>query len=317
MASIQKTATGWRAQIKKGGIRLSETFATQKDAKAWAAEHEAKIERRQILPTGKRAEFREVLQRTLEEVSLSRTDELRVKALLSDPIADVMLPDLGPQHFAEYRDRRLNQVSPATVIREFRTIGSVCTRAVEEWKWIPVHPTRGLKMPPEPERRKRRAQAIEIESLKIASGYDSRKLDTSTAKVCAAFLFAIETGMRAGEIRGLDRSRVAGKVAHLPKTKNGSARDVPLSAAALSILDQMPPELWQGITAASLDALWRKIRNRAGIDDLHFHDSRHEAVTRLSKKLNVLELARMIGHKDIRELMTYYEDDAEEVAGKL
>ena len=79
----------------------------------------------------------------------------------------------------------------------------------------------------------------------------------------------------------------------------------------------MRSELWQGITAASLDKLWRKIRNRAGIADLHFHDSRHEAVTRLSKKLNVLELARMTGHKDIRELMTYYEDDAEEVAGKL
>lgn len=317
MASIQKTATGWRAQIKKGGVRLSETFATQKDAKAWAAEHEAKIERRQILPTGKRAEFREVLKRTLEEVALSRTDELRVRVLLSDPLADVMLPDLGPQHFAEYRDRRLRQVSPATVIREFRTIGSVCTRAVEEWKWLHVHPVRGVKLPPDPERRKRRVYPHEIEAVCISAGYKRGPLDTKTAHVCAAFLFAIETGMRAGEIRGLDRSRIAGKVAHLPKTKNGSARDVPLSAAALSILDQMPPELWQGITAASLDALWRKIRNRAGIDDLHFHDSRHEAVTRLSKKLNVLELARMIGHKDIRELMTYYEDDAEEVAGKL
>lgn len=258
-----------------------------------------------------------MLQRTLEEVSLSRTDELRVKALLSDPLADVMLPDLGPQHFAEYRDRRLKQVSPATVIREFRTIGSVCTRAVEEWKWMSVHPVRGVKLPPDPERRKRRVYPHEIEAVSIASGYRRGPLDSKTAMVCAAFLFAIETGMRAGEIRGLDRSRIAGKVAHLPKTKNGSARDVPLSAAALSILEQMPPELWQGITAASLDALWRKIRTRAGIDDLHFHDSRHEAVTRLSKKLNVLELARMIGHKDIRELMTYYEDDAEEVAGKL
>lgn len=317
MASIQKTAKGWRAQIKKAGVRLSETFATQKDAKAWAAEHEAKIERRQILPTGKRAEFREVLQRTLEEVSLSRTDELRVKALLSDPLADVMLPDLGPQHFAEYRDRRLRQVSPATVIREFRTIGSVCTRAVEEWKWLHVHPVRGVKLPPDPERRKRRVYPHEIEAVSIASGYRRGPLDSKTAMVCAAFLFAVETGMRASEIRGLGRSRIAGKVAHLPKTKNGSARDVPLSAAALSILDQMPSELWQGVSASSLDALWRKIRNRAGIDDLHFHDSRHEAVTRLSKKLNVLELARMIGHKDIRELMTYYEDDAEEVARKL
>ena len=121
--------------------------------------------------------------------------------------------------------------------------------------------------------------------------------------------------MRAGEILTLDRSRITGRVAHLPKTKNGSARDMPLSPRALQILDQMPPELWQGID--SHDALWRKITARACVDNLHFHDSRHEAVTRLAKRLNVLELARMIGHKDIRELMTYYEDDAEDVAGRL
>lgn len=317
MASIQKTATGWRAQIKKGGIRLSETLPTQKEARAWAAEQEAKIERRQILPTGKRAEFREVLQRALDELDLSRTDLLRVRKLLSDKIADVMLPDLGPPHFADYRDRRLQTVSPASVIREFRTISSICTRAVKEWHWMPTHPMKGVKLPPEPERRKRRVHAHEIEAVSIASGYHRGPLVTKTSRVCAAFLFAIETGMRAGEIRGLDRSRINGRVARLPKTKNGTARDVALSPEAISILDQMPPELWQGITSASLEALWRKIRTRAGIDDLHFHDSRHEAVTRLSKKLNVLELARMTGHKDIRELMTYYEDDAEEVAGKL
>lgn len=317
MASIQKTATGWRAQIKKGGVRLSETFATQKDAKAWAAEHEAKIERRQILPTGKRAEFREVLQRALDELNLSRTDFLRIRKLLSDKIADVMIPDLGPPHFADYRDRRLQAVSPASVIREFHTISSICTRAVEEWHWMPVHPMKGVKMPPDPERRKRRVYPHEIEAVCISAGYKRGPLGTKTAHVCAAFLFAIETAMRAGEIRSLSRSRIKGKVAHLPKTKNGTARDVALSPAALAILDQMPHELWHEITAASLDALWRKIRDRAGIADLHFHDSRHEAVTRLSKKLNVLELARMTGHKDIRELMTYYEDDAEEVAGKL
>lgn len=317
MASIQKTATGWRAQIKKGGIRLSETFATQKDAKAWAAEQESKIDRKQILPTGKRAEFKEVLQRALDELELPRTDYLRIKKLMADKIADVMLPDLGPPHFADYRDRRLQTVSPASVIREFRTISSICTRAVNEWHWMPTHPMKGVKLPPDPERRKRRVYPHEIEAVCISAGYRRGPIDTKTAHVCAAFLFAIETAMRASEIRGLDRSRIRGKVAHLPKTKNGTARDVALSPTALAIIDQMPPELWQGITAASLDALWRKIRTRAGIDDLHFHDSRHEAVTRLSKKLNVLELARMTGHKDIRELMTYYEDDAEEVAGKL
>lgn len=67
----------------------------------------------------------------------------------------------------------------------------------------------------------------------------------------------------------------------------------------------------------SLDALFRKVRDKAGIENLHFHDTRHEAITRLSKKLDVLALARMIGHRDIKELMTYYNESASDISKKL
>jgi integrase len=70
-------------------------------------------------------------------------------------------------------------------------------------------------------------------------------------------------------------------------------------------------------SSASADALFRKIRARAGIDGLHFHDTRHEAITRLAKKLDVLPLARMTGHKNIQELMTYYNATASEIAERL
>lgn len=59
------------------------------------------------------------------------------------------------------------------------------------------------------------------------------------------------------------------------------------------------------------------LKEKAAVEGLSFHDSRHEAVTRLSKKLDVLALARMIGHKNIRELMTYYNETAEELAARL
>lgn len=71
------------------------------------------------------------------------------------------------------------------------------------------------------------------------------------------------------------------------------------------------------VSDESRDALFRKAVTRAGIEDLTFHDSRHEAVTRLSKKLGILELARMIGHKDIRQLQVYYNETAAEIAKKL
>jgi integrase len=63
--------------------------------------------------------------------------------------------------------------------------------------------------------------------------------------------------------------------------------------------------------------LFRRARMRAKIDDLTFHDSRHDAITRLAQKLNVLQLARMVGHRDIRSLQTYYNETAESMARLL
>ena len=72
-----------------------------------------------------------------------------------------------------------------------------------------------------------------------------------------------------------------------------------------------------GLTIRQKDALFRKLCAKAGIEGLHFHDSRHTAITRLAKKLTVLELARMVGHKDLNMLLVYYNESAEEIAKKL
>ncbi|MFZ6659122.1 hypothetical protein [Undibacterium sp. TJN19] len=53
------------------------------------------------------------------------------------------------------------------------------------------------------------------------------------------------------------------------------------------------------------------------MDDVTFRDSRHEATTHLAKKVNVLDLARMVGHKDLCMLQIYYNESAEEIAIKL
>jgi integrase len=103
--------------------------------------------------------------------------------------------------------------------------------------------------------------------------------------------------------------------------KTRSARAVPLSTTALTILDQLSGvdgvKVF-GLTSATLDALWRKARDRAMISDLHFHDTRGEALTRLSKKLDVMQLARVSGHKDLRILhAVYYRETVEDIARLL
>jgi integrase len=104
-------------------------------------------------------------------------------------------------------------------------------------------------------------------------------------------------------------------VARVHRSKNGRPRNVPLSEQARRVLADVAGAF--DITVRQKDALFRKLCAKAGIEGLHFHDSRHTAITRLATKLTVLELARMVGHRDLNQLLVYYNESAEEIAKKL
>lgn len=158
----------------------------------------------------------------------------------------------------------------------------------------------------------------EIDALLAVSGTD---LNRKQAVAVHAFLFAIETAMRAGEITGLlpDSIDLKRRVAYLPMMKNGKARQVPLSSRAVELIERLPKTNGPlfGITSMQLSALFRKVKKQADIDGLTFHDSHHEAITCLAKKLHVMDLARMVGHSNINMLMVYYNETAESLAKKL
>lgn len=327
MASITKSGRKWRAQVKLKGVRDSDTFDTKAEAMAWAVETEKAIQ------AGKRGEipdktFGQLLERYRDEISITKKGErwerLRIGMLCRDEIAKIKLQELKTEHFATWRDRRLRSVSAASVLREWTLISHALNIAVAEWRWLRENPIKGVRRPAEPPPRDRRPSGYENERLLFALGYDYEKTpSTVTARVGAAWLFAQETALRAGEIAGLTRDRVdlEKRYVRLVETKNGTRRDVPLSAEAVRILRQVDevrdgPSVF-GLTVQQIDALFRKGKARAMIEDLHFHDSRHEAITRLAKKLDVLELARMVGHRDLRQLMVYYNATAEELAQKL
>lgn len=156
-----------------------------------------------------------------------------------------------------------------------------------------------------------------MERLAHSAGDD---LTHATARAYHAFRFAVETAMRAGEISGLtwDRVDLKVRVVRLTRTKNGRSRDVPLSREAVRLIEALPrADLVFGLDGRQLDALWRKLRDRAGVEGLNFHDSRHMAITRLARRLDVLALARMVGHTDLRMLQVYYNERAEDLAQRL
>jgi integrase len=238
------------------------------------------------------------------------------------PFIDKALAQLSSDDLTSWKSAMKRAgLADATIRREYGIIRSVVRKARIEWKWTTNNPLEGFKPPKKPKDRRRRVTPGEIERTILALNYTrGAKPTTGRQFVACAFLLAIETAMREGEILALTRGRLH-QDKHYIRTmpsKNGSERDVPLSDEALAIIELLPDDgpLFP-IGAGSFDATFRAARDRAGIVDLHFHDTRHEGITRLAKKLAVLELARAVGHDDLNSLLIYYESDATEMAIKL
>lgn len=330
MATIYKDTSGnYRARVRKHGVSRSASFRTKAQASAWAASVEVEIEAGRLGKTPEKT-FGQLIERYLaEEVPKkrgAREDEIRLNRLLgngkseADPLVRVMLKNLTPDDFAAWRDRRLQSIKPESVRREWNTLSAACSFAVKQWRWLQSNPMGMVERPERGESRTRRISQDEIDRISLATGYHEGVLETAMSRVGAAFLFAIETAMRAGEICGLRADDISGRVAHLPKTKNGYARDVPLSSRAVEIIKQLPEgeSTLFNVQSSSLDALFRKAKARAMIEDLHFHDTRREALSRLAKKVDVLTLAKISGHRDLRILSNvYYQTDMADVAGQL
>jgi len=172
------------------------------------------------------------------------------------------------------------------------------------------NPMRHVQRPAEPDPRTRRLQEGEFDQLMIATQFDiTIPPESKRERIGAAIVFAIETAMRAGEIcniawEDVDLER---RTVHLPKTKNGNPRTVPLSTTAVKVLQGLQgledcKRKCFGLKSDSLDVNFRKIRNKCIIDDSHFHDLRREALTRLTTKVDELNLAKISGHTDLRIL---------------
>lgn len=313
MPSISKRGTRWRAEIYQDGYREAKTFRTRGEARAWADDRLDAIQR-------PRNTLAEAMQRYGKEVSPSkkgsRWEVLRLNALAgSMPVSGIQISEITTPQLVAWRDKRLTQVAPGTVRREMNLLASVFEQARREWHMLKLSPLKDVKRPRNPPARRRGVVQDEIHRICLALGFeDALPVTTKSQQVAVAFLLGIETAMRAGELLQAHRLR-SGRIVTLIDTKNGTPRKVALSTRAMELMDKLPDGFT--IHVASLDALFRKARDYAEINNLHFHDSRSEAINRLSKKLDVLELATMIGHNDIKSLLFYYSDRAEAVADKL
>lgn len=319
MATVRKNGKNWQAIIRRSGFPpLSKTFPLKGQAWEWATKTE-----RDLL-AGRynlsKHTVSEALTRYENEVSPKkgghRWESLRIRAFQRHRIASKPIALLSEDDLARWRDERLRSVKGSTVRREMNLWDAMLETARKEWRWIERNPIKDVQKPPNPRSRRR---GVRDEELKALAPHFTGPL---MSEVFQAFRLGVETAMRAGEMTGLERSQIdlQTRVVHLLKTKNGDERDVPLSPEAARIIQGL---LADGrdrlftVSNRSRDTLFRKGRDKSGVRGLTFHDSRSEGISRLSKKMDVLELARVVGHRDPKSLMHYYRADAAAIARRL
>lgn len=324
MATFRKRGDKWRVEVSRAGVRRSATFDTKRQAQLWASEAEAELlSGRSIGATRGDKTLADALERYLHEVAPTHKGYRREATTLnlwikSHPLTGRRLDHIRGHEIADWRDIRLGVVSPGSVLREMTILRSVFECARRDWGWIAVNPMDDVRRPPNPRPRDRRPTLDEIQRLCDALGYDENvRIETKSQEVALAMLLSVETAMRAGELLSIKPHLIdwESRTLLLPMTKNGESRRVPLSSCAIELLRKLPGEF--SVDSASLDALFRKAKLRCGITGLTFHDMRAEALTRLSKKVDVLTLARISGHKDIKMLMIYYRESAADIAARL
>jgi integrase len=231
---------------------------------------------------------------------------------------------------SQYRDELLASgpegvapIGPATTLRYLAAHSHVFTVAIKDWEWAEINPVAGVRKPREPRGRVRFLDDEERQRL-LEACRSSRSADLY------AFVLALSTGMRRGEIAKLDRRDVDldRQVITWRETKNGTFRGVPIRGPVFDVLKARAkilrldsPLVFPGKdprTPVDLTTPWQTARSRAGIKGFRFHDLRHSAASYLAMNgASMLELGSILGHKSTQMTKRYAHLSVDHLASVL
>lgn len=313
MASINKRGSSWFVQIRRKGFRPRfRSFASHSAAQQWARLEEAAIDNghgRVETKSSRENTVSELLARYAREKTPDKkgaeTELLRLTKMQAAPFAQLSLSNLTSSAIADYRDHRLSEVKPTTVRRELGILRSVLETARKEWG-LPIreNPVALVAIPAAKDARERRLKRGEEQRLFDAIDKGRNPF------VLPVVALALATGLRRGELLRLTWQDIDldCRTALIRDTKNGSDRTIPLTrpaAATLETLEKVEVNVFR-LTPNALRQSWRRACQRARIEDLRFHDLRHEAISRFFEMgLSVPEVALISGHRDARMLFRY------------
>ncbi|MGE4546009.1 MAG: site-specific integrase [Pedobacter sp.] len=278
----------------------------------------------------KNPELKTALIRYMKTISILKKgyeqERYRIQSLCQAWLGKMRVRSIRSHHIAQYRDERLQQenpktgrsISPSTVRLEMSLLSNFFEIARIEWGIVGENPVKNVRKPkPSPGRTRRLNPREESQIIRYCERHDNQEL-------LSIFEFALESAMRQGEILSLrwEHINLTRRIAHLPTTKNGTSRDVPLSVKAKESLLRMGAKGTGRIFSYSnsgIKTAWRVMMHRLTIEDLKFHDLRHEAISRLFEKssLDIMEIAAISGHKSLAMLKRYTHLKAHKLVKKL
>lgn len=320
--------SSWRITVTFQKQRYSVTRDSAKECEDWAALKLLELKTGKAdLEKGIKPSF--PFKQLCEKYYIERGSKLRSATMMRNKLDNIdhilgelatkSIYDFKPNDIVRWRNKRVLEVKSSTALREFAIFSSIFSYAQKElfiiesnvWSLV-VKPFKG----------KPRNQRIYPEQQEqLLKGF---KWDPTTTPVRVmhyvswSMLFALETAMRKGEILSMKSRDIKDGFVHLPMTKNGESRNVPLSAEAKRLLALIPEDqdIIVPVKEKSFRRTFYRVRGEVGLDEINFHDTRHEAITRMVKfrKLPVEILAKITGHRTIGILInTYYNPDAQDL----
>ena len=327
MATIRKRGhKQWEARVRRKGVPVQcRTFDTKETAERWARQVEGEIDKGAFVDRseGEDTTFAEALDRWMEEYlhklaeSSHQTEKSRIKALKRHPLAAMALAQIRGRDVAEFiYDLEAEEYSADSIRLYLATISRVFNAARMAWDMeYLVNPVPLAKhaRPKGSTGRERRLEGDEEAKVLTHAGPNFRPV----------FSWAVATAMRRSEIarlewRDLNLERCTALVR---RSKNGEIRTVPLSSAALDVLSKLQSRTGSvfGMTEGAITQAMIDACDRAKVDDLRFHDLRHEATSRMFEDtdLDAVEIATITGHKSMQMLKRYTHLRAHKLAKRL
>lgn len=325
MASIRLRNGSWVADIRRKGHKsISKSFPTKGKAQVWAREIEAQMDSLEFKDarglTG--ITLAQLIERYINEIggiAPFRTTKTAVLNTWIKTHGHFTLAEFTGDKLIAWTTKRAAEVTGATISVDLAYLGVVLRTAKELWR-LPVDDTvtsvaraslKYLGVSAKSKHRERRPTQKEIDDICLYFTVKPKQ----KVPMEDLILFAIETAMRLGEILRLrwedvnhdDKTIIIRDRKH-PTEKKGNDQEVPLLGKAYEIIQRQKQvdERIFPVAEGTTSTLFPRACNSLGIDDLRFHDLRHEGVSRLfEQKYSIEQVALVSGHRDWKMLARY------------